>query len=134
MHQELRYNNNELEETMKPTMKELLKEWRQNLTEHVTDEEHEHPHGDESDEDHCDENINESDYVEQGLGATTFEQWVANDDSVVQIGGPGNQEYVWGCDPTGGEYEMEYIIKRIRELYDLGGSVEQIQIMYLGQN
>ena len=35
---------------MKLTMKELLKEWRQVLNEHVTDEEHEHPHGDEADE------------------------------------------------------------------------------------
>ena len=114
---------------MKPTMKELLKEWRANLNEHVTDEEHEHPHADESDEHHCgDESLNE---VDQGLGATTFEQWVANDDSVSQIGSPGNQEYEWACDPTGGDYEMEFIIKRIRELYSLGGSIEKIQIMRL---
>ena len=116
---------------MNLTMKELLTEWRQNLNEHVTDEEHEHPHGDESDEHHCgDESVNESDDMyPQGMGATTFEQWVDNDDSVNQIGSPGNQEYEWGCDATGGEYEMEYIIKRIRELYSLGGAIEKIEIL-----
>ena len=51
---------------MKPTMKELLKEWRANLNEHVTDEEHEHPHADESDEHHCgDESLNELDLAGQ---------------------------------------------------------------------
>ena len=112
---------------MKPTMKELLKEWRANLNEHVTDEEHEHPHADESDEHHCgDESLNE---VDQGLGATTFEQWVANDDSVSQVGSPGTQEYEWACDPTGGTAELEYIIKRLRELYRLGGAIEKMEVL-----
>ena len=113
---------------MKPTMKELLKEWRANLSEHVTDEDHEHPHGDESDEHHCgDESLNEAD---QGLGAGSFEDWVANDDAVITIGTPGTSGvYEWGCDATGGEYEMEYIIKRIRELYSLGGAIEKIEIL-----
>lgn len=54
---------------MKPTMKQLLKEWRENLNEHVTDEEHEHPHADESDEHHCgDESLNELDFSGPAVG------------------------------------------------------------------
>ena len=34
----------------KPSMKSLLTEWRKLVNEHVTDEEHDHPHGDENDE------------------------------------------------------------------------------------
>ena len=34
----------------KPSMRSLLTEWRKLVNEHVTDEEHEHPHGDENDE------------------------------------------------------------------------------------
>ena len=48
---------------MKPTMKELLKEWRANLNEHVTDEEHDHPHGDE-----YDESLNELDFSGPAVG------------------------------------------------------------------
>ncbi len=42
----------ELKETtmQKPTMKALLNEWRNLLNEHITDEAHDHPHGDEYDE------------------------------------------------------------------------------------
>lgn len=42
----------ELKETKmkKPSMESLLNDWRKLLKEHVTDEEHEHPHGDEYDE------------------------------------------------------------------------------------
>ena len=42
----------ELKETnmRKPSMRSLLTEWRKLLNEHVTDEEHEHPHGDEVEE------------------------------------------------------------------------------------
>ena len=95
---------------MKPTMKELLKEWRQNIKENVSDE-----------------NLNEADI---GMGATTFEGWVGNDDSVFQIGTPGTDGvYEWACDPSGGTAEMEYIIARIRELYSLGGAIEKIEVL-----
>ena len=70
--------------------------------------------------------------AEQGLGATTFEEWVDNDDSVYPTGSPGSQEYEWACDPSGGTAELEYIIKRLRELYRLGGSVGTIQVMHVG--
>jgi len=113
---------------MKPTMKELLKEWRENLNEHATDEKHDHPHGDESNEDHCgDESLNES---EIGLGASSFEGWVGNDDSVYPIGTPGTSGvYEWACDSSGGTAELEYIIKRLRELYSLGGAIEKIEVL-----
>ena len=113
---------------MKLSKHQLRRVLRKVIKEHVTDEEHDHPHADESDEHHCgDESLNEAD---QGLGAGTLEDWVANDDAVLAVGTPGTSGvYEWGCDATGGEYEMEYIIKRIRELYSLGGAIEKIEIL-----
>jgi len=57
--EEQKAEHKELQETYmkKPTMKSLLTEWRKLVNEHVTDEEHEHPHDDEEAED---ENLNES--------------------------------------------------------------------------
>ena len=100
---------------MKITMKELLKEWRENINE------------DASSKYQSDDILNES---EIGLGASSFEGWVGNDDSVYPIGTPGTSGvYEWACDPTGGTAELEYIIKRLRELYRLGGAIEKMEVL-----
>ena len=49
--QKAQYENLKETTMRNPSMKSLLTEWRKLVNEHVTDEEHEHPHGDESDED-----------------------------------------------------------------------------------
>ena len=91
---------------MKPTMQELIKEWRENLNEHVTDEKHDHPHGDEYGE------VEEGSTSSETSSTRTLEETDENDEgsscsdtSSSRVGDESDEDH---CDET-----IEEMIKRI---------------------
>ena len=62
---------------------------------------------------------------ESGYAAATIEEWAAEDDAVEQNLDGSNDMYT---DSSNGGEELEYIIRRLKEVYALGGEVSMIKI------
>ena len=67
----------------------------------------------------------EGGYGDKTSPKSTLESWAAQDDAVDQVG---DNEYEMYCDEHNGQEELDYIIKRLREVYALGGRVSMIKI------
>ena len=67
----------------------------------------------------------EGGYGDKTSPKSTLESWAAQDDAVDQVG---DSEYEMYCDEHNGQEELDYIIKRLREVYALGGGVSMIKI------
>ena len=61
--------------------------------------------------------------------STVLEQELSKDDAVDKIR---DGEYMMYCDANNGEQELEYIIGRLRTIYDMGGAVGEIAIYDVG--
>jgi hypothetical protein len=72
--------------------------------------------------------LNEANPLDLGarMGGDTLEGWANQDDAVEMIDPEGVYEMY--TDESGGEQELNYIIKRLREAYALGGGVAKITI------
>tara|TARA_X000000950_G_scaffold288224_1_gene403971 strand:+ start:1111 stop:1527 length:417 start_codon:yes stop_codon:yes gene_type:complete len=75
---------------------------------------------------HAGQGLREHKLNEAQMGDGSLEGWAMQDDTVENTG-PG--EYTMYCDISNGQEELEYIVDRLRELYQLDGAVESINIV-----